>query len=46
MAESHEAVVHCLAPVAEEVEEAGAEAETAEPEVIAKRKAEEVEEEK
>lgn len=44
MADSDEAVVHCLAPAAEEAEEtAGAEAATAEPEVITKRKAEEEE---
>lgn len=41
LAESDEAVVHCLVPVGEEEEEAGAEADTAEPEVIAKKRADE-----
>lgn len=40
-AELDEAVVHCLAPVGEEAEAEGAEAETAEPEVIAKKRADE-----
>jgi large subunit ribosomal protein L25 len=45
LVDTDEAVVHCMAPVAEEeVEEAGAEAATAEPEVIAKKRAEEEEE--
>ena len=46
LVETDEAVVHCMAPVADEAEEAGAEADTAEPEVIAKKRAEEEEAEK
>lgn len=46
LVEPDEAVVHCLAPVAEEVEEVGAEVASAEPEVIAKKRAEEEEAEK
>lgn len=43
LAELDAAVVHCLAPKGEEAEEEGAEAEIAEPEVIAKKRAEEEE---
>ena len=43
--ESDAAVVHCVAPAGESEEEEGAEAESAEPEVIAKRKAEDEAEE-
>jgi large subunit ribosomal protein L25 len=45
LVDTDEAVVHCTAPVAEEEEEvAGAEAATAEPEVIAKKRGEDEEE--
>ncbi|MEX2169688.1 MAG: 50S ribosomal protein L25 [Pirellulales bacterium] len=46
LVETDEAVVHCTAPVGDDAEEGGAEGATAEPEVIAKKRAEEEEAEK